>query len=359
MHIQFTPFHGTDIDEAAELLARRHRENRAAEPLLPERYTEPEIARAAVEKTWSEAHHSGVVARQGARMVGYLIGVPRTGGFWGRSAWVELAGHAVDHTLGAEVYRDLYADMYAALSPSWVALGLLAHYILIPEPDHDALEAWFSLSFGKEQVHGLRETAPVSAFALPANPEYDIRRATLSDMDMIVDLENILPTHQSLSPVYAPRIPYDREQARQELIAILKNEKEKLWLAYEHGLLAGYQLFAPAAAGHGTADMLITPDSSYLAIAVTREEERRRGVGRSLAAHGLASDYTDGYTHCLIDWRATNLLASRFWLRQGFRPVAYRLSRRLDERILWAHGSHSPAPWLPPGSNAIPFTVGS
>jgi len=55
-------------------------------------------------------------------MIGYLIGVPRIDLVWGRSVWVPLAGHAVDRTYGAEVYRDLYA----ALSPSWVCSRLLS-----------------------------------------------------------------------------------------------------------------------------------------------------------------------------------------------------------------------------------------
>jgi hypothetical protein len=38
-------------------------------------------------------------------------------------------------------------------------------------------------------------------------------------------------------------------------------------------------------------------------------------------------------------WRSTNLLTARFWPRQGFRPVAYRLVRRVDQRIAWANPS--------------------
>jgi hypothetical protein len=33
---------------------------------------------------------------------------------------------------------------------------------------------------------------------------------------------------------------------------------------------------------------------------------------------------------------AEPLLPVRFWPRQGFRPVVYRLSRRIDPRIAWA-----------------------
>jgi ribosomal protein S18 acetylase RimI-like enzyme len=357
MRILLTAFGEADLDEAAALLAHRHEGDRAREPALPERYTQSTVARSAVEQAWNDSNRSGIVARLDGEMLGYLIGVPRIGGIWGRGVWVGLAGHAVDRfsPLGAEVYR----DMYAALSPSWVALGCLAHYAMIPASDQDALEAWFNLSFGKEHVHGIRETEPASSFEPPSDPTLQIRRAELGDLDATLDLDDIIGIHQSRSPVYAPNWPYNREEVREQAIEILGNEQEKLWLAIRDGQLVGYQLFTPATLGHGTGDMLIAPNRSYLAVAATREEAQGRGVARALTAHGLAADYAEGFTHCLIDWRATNLLASRFWPRQGFRPVAYRLSRRLDERILWAHGNPSPRAWLPPYAEEIPFHVWS
>jgi ribosomal protein S18 acetylase RimI-like enzyme len=251
----------------------------------------------------------------------------------------------------------VYRDLYAALSPSWVAFGCLAHYILIPASDRDALDVWFDLSFGKEHAHGIRETVPASSFAAPIDPTLEIRRATMADLEASLELDDIIPIHQSRSPVYAPFLPYNREEARQATVEGFNNEQEKLWLALRNGHLVGYQLFMPAGPGHGTADMLTSQQYSYLALAATREEEQGRGVARALTAYGLAADYAAGYTHCIVDWRTTNLLSSRFWPRQGFRPVAYRLSRRLDERILWAHGQPFSSPWLSPNSSMIPFNV--
>lgn len=351
--MKLNPFVEADLEEAAELLARRHQNDRAHEQALPERFTQPLAARTAIEKTWHDAHQSGVVARHEGQLIGYLIGVPKTSGPWGRGVWVELPGHAIDPTFGAEVYRDLYA----AISPSWVSLGFLAHYALIPASDRDALEAWFALSFGKEQTHGIRETAPASAFDVPADPTLEIRQAGLADLDASLELDDIIPIQHSRSPVYAPFPPYDREEVRQESIEILENKQWKLWLAFRNGRVVGCQLFIPAKPGPGTADMLYSEQYSCLAIGATREEEQGRGVGRALTAHGLAADHAAGYTHCITDWRATNLLSSRFWPRQGFRPVAYRLSRRLDENILWAHGHPSPSPWLAPNTPTIPFNA--
>ena len=55
-------------------------------------------------------------------------------------------------------------------------------------------------------------------------------------------------------------------------------------------------------------------------------------------ANTLADACARGYAYCAIDWVATNLLSSRFWPRQGFRPMVYRLMRQIDPRVLWAYG---------------------
>ncbi|HEY6408488.1 MAG TPA: GNAT family N-acetyltransferase [Ktedonobacteraceae bacterium] len=350
MHIEIVPFRDTHLEEAAELLALRHQEDHALEPALPDHFKQTAAARAALQATWSKPDASGVVALYAGRMIGYIIGVPRIDLAWGRSVWVYLPGHAVDRTYGAEVYRDLYA----ALSPSWVALGCFAHYALIPALDQPDLEAWFALSFGKEHAHGIRETAEAPALATPVDPTLKIRRAELVDLDASLELDDIIPRHQSRAPVYAPYwfveyAPFgNKEEIRQESIEILKDEKAKLWLALRNGRIVGYQLFMPAFPHFDKIDNMMIPEQcSFLGTAAMREEEQGRGVGRALTAHGLAADHAAGYTHCITDWRVTNLLSSRFWPRQGFRPVAYRLSRRLDERIAWAHGGPSPSPWLP------------
>ena len=350
MHIDIVPFRDTHIEEAAALLALRHQVDRVQEPALPERFSQAEIARAAVEATLSKQGASGVVALYEGRMIGYLIGVPRIDLTWGRSVWVELAGHAIDRTYSAEVYRDLYA----ALSPSWVAHGCFAHYALIPASDQPALDAWFALSFGKEQAHGIRETDGASALAPPNDLSLEIRRAGPADNDASLELDYIIPHHQSRGPVYAPfwfdqYAPFeDKEAMRQESLEILQDESAKVWLALRNGRIVGFQLFMPAFPHYDRVDSLMIPDQcSFLAVAATREEEQGRGVGRALTAHGLAASHADGYPYCLTDWRVTNLLSSRFWPRQGFRPVAYRLSRRLDERIAWSHGEPSSSPWLP------------
>ena len=62
---------------------------------------------------------------------------------------------------------------------------------------------------------------------------------------------------------------------------------------------------------------------------LSRCEARGLGVGTVLTETALAWAHEQGYVTCVTDWRSANLLAARFWPRQGFRPTAYRLYRSI------------------------------
>jgi GNAT superfamily N-acetyltransferase len=116
---------------------------------------------------------------------------------------------------------------------------------------------------------------------------------------------------------------------------VLTRRDWNVWLAERAGRVAGFQLYASTTPSDSD---LMTPDGCIeLKLGATREDERGCGAGRLLTEHGLAWAAGEGYTTCIADWRVTNLLASRFWPRRDFRPVAYRLHRRIDERIVWAN----------------------
>jgi GNAT superfamily N-acetyltransferase len=66
---------------------------------------------------------------------------------------------------------------------------------------------------------------------------------------------------------------------------------------------------------------------------MTLPEERGRGVARALLRFVLERGRDGGATHCVTNWRTTNLLASRTWPRLGFRHTHHRLVRHLDARV--------------------------
>ena len=105
-----------------------------------------------------------------------------------------------------------------------------------------------------------------------------------------------------------------------------------VWLACENEQAIGSQGYWPADA---TDEAIHIPEHcARMSVAGTRG----RGTMQALTRHGLAQARERGYQFCETDWRSTNLLAARFWPRQGFRPTLYRLVRRIDECIAWADG---------------------
>ena len=69
--------------------------------------------------------------------------------------------------------------------------------------------------------------------------------------------------------------------------------------------------------------------AAYLSFAATLPESRRAGVGVALTDASFDWAAGQAYRAIVTDWRVTNLLASRFWPRRGFRPSVLRLYRSI------------------------------
>jgi ribosomal protein S18 acetylase RimI-like enzyme len=277
-----------------------------------------------------------MAATHGSRLAGYLIGDAATEPVRGRCAWVRLAGHALADGVDAELYRDLYA----ALAPRWVAQGAFDHYVLAPAGDRMGLDAWFALSFGQEHAHGLRslegEGATHPERASGPTSGLEIRRATPDDRAVLVEVSQWLRRYQAGPPVWGAALPEDTAETEQGYAEMAGDETATVWLAFVDGQVAGFQAYFPAETSDG--DLVTPPGCVELKVAATHPEQRGRGIGSALTWRGLAHASEQGYAVCVVDWRVTNLLSSRFWPRRGFRPAVLRLVRRVDPRIVWAQG---------------------
>ena len=69
--------------------------------------------------------------------------------------------------------------------------------------------------------------------------------------------------------------------------------------------------------------------AAFLGFAATLPEARGSGAGLALTNAGLDWAREQGYPVVVVDWRETNLLASRFWPRRGFRRTFLRLYRSI------------------------------
>ncbi len=331
MTINIVPFHPDLIPEAGALLAQRHQRDRVSMPELPDRYEDPAVAQAAVEAVWRRENAGGVAALDNGRLVGYLIGDMVFDPLWGRSAWVRLPGCAATPEQNAELVRRLYAKLGA----QWVKFGCFAHFALVPIADPALILAWFTLSFGVEQVHALRALDELDLFAPADLPDITIRRARPEDRQALAGLSDIIWRQLARAPVWGIHLPESESEDRAAWAALVDEPDVAVWLAFSEGEAVGSIGYYPSEAA---AEGMLIPDRCIrLTIATLREPFRGRGIGRALARQALDHARDEGFHYCETDWRSANLAASRFASVAGFRPLFYRLTRRIDDRIAWAN----------------------
>jgi len=313
--LELRPFADDHLDDAAALLAERHRRHRLAEPLLSAAFEDPAAARVELEGAWAAEGASGAVALREGGLVGYLIGSRRSGALWGESAWVESPGHAV---LEAETVRDLYG----AAAAVWVESGALRHYALVPATDPGLIDAWFRLGFGQQQGLAIRKVPPEE---VPVPDGVTVRRAGPDDIDAVLPLD-ILGTYQAGSPIFGPAMPPEpRAEVEEELV----DEDSPIFMAELDGRPVGLASAAPVSYSSLHGGLARPEDAGILGYAAVLPEARGSGAGLALTEAVYAWCRGRGYATVVVDWRVTNLLASRFWPSRGFRPTFLRLYRSI------------------------------
>jgi GNAT superfamily N-acetyltransferase len=330
--LEVMPLADEYLDAAARLLADRHRRDRLPEPDLPARFEEHGAARALLKELTAWPVTTGMIAFRGQRPVGFLLGgslltppASRHAFFLpARSGYVPFAGHAVAADEGP---HEIYGALYGALSADWVARDDLCHYVQIAAADRAALAAWHALGFGDDLVTALRDTGPLPWTARDA----EIRRATPDDLDVVTRLVLALYRYHAEPPMYLPYLREAEAHQREHERRLLGDPACSHWLAYRAGHALGVLSFQPPSPR--TPPMIVPAECVYLLDGYLDPAARGTGLGVALLARGLEWACAAGYRRCLLHFHAANVVARRFWLDCGFRPVKHRLSRRIDERV--------------------------
>jgi GNAT superfamily N-acetyltransferase len=303
------------LDAAGSLLAARHRDHRTAEPLLSQRFEDPDATRREVMSLWEEEHASGAVALREGQVVGFLLGTRKDDQTWGANVWVEAAGYAVDDP-------EFVRDLYAFASQRWVDEGRTRHYALVPKLD-DHVGAWFRLSFGAQHAHGIKE---VDERRWPPGT----RRAEERDLEALIELASLISDHQALAPVFSGiDLAEDVDELRAMLVADIAND-ELGELVYERDgrVVATFEL-VPAENGSMHRGLAQPDSAALLGFAASLPDVRGSGAGLALTEAAFAWAHEQGYAAMVTDWRETNLLSSRFWPERGFRRSFLRLYRSI------------------------------
>lgn len=317
---EIVPFSDDHLDQAGRLLADRHARHRLAEPLLPGRYEDASEARAEIEAAWAEDNASGAAAFRNGQMVGFLIGASRSDPVWGDNVWVEAAGHAASE---AETVRDLYGLAAAR----WVEEGRLRHYAFVPATDGGLADAWIRLCFGQQHAHGIQEVAPANPVSVPDG--FEIRAPDPGEIDLLIELDLALPEHQRASPVFSGIGLPSREESREEWVSTFADDDEHILIGAREGRPVACWAVVPVERSRAHTGLARPENASFLGFAATLPEARGSGIGVALTQAALAFSADRGYSTMVTDWRVTNLLASRFWPRRGFRTSFLRLYRSI------------------------------
>jgi GNAT superfamily N-acetyltransferase len=302
--VEIVPFSEQHVEAAAALLADRHERHRAAEPLLP-----PEIDLRAELAALLADGATGAFT-DGA----YVLGKPGPD-HWGPNIWLDAAGHAASDP-------ELLRDVWAKAAAGWFEQGLKEHHVLVPATDSTLLDAWFGLGFGARQAHGLTEV-----------PEREwppgVREATEDDIEALVAIGPLLSRHHRQSPVFSEFPEQTEDEVRADILDDFAHE-DVTNLVYEvDGRIVGNFYVCPIELAETHSGPARPPGASFIGFAVTDPEVRGTGAGVALTDASFAWSRERGYGTIVADWRATNLLASRFWPRRGFRTSFLRLHRSL------------------------------
>ena len=307
--LEIQPFSDDHLEPAAELLSERHRRHRETEPLLPE-LSNP---LAAVEADWRADDASGVFASRRGEPVGYLIAAPAAmaGTSWMR---VWIGGQAIRGD------REPMRDLYAAAAQRWVDEGHTRHAVFAPSHDAELVDAWFRLSFGASAIFAIRGTGAEEGF----DGGVTIRPGTPDDFPDAARLEIAM----SESMVPAPSFSGIVTQSHDEVLAEWREDGDsddyEFFVAERNGRIVGHTLLY-----YRPPDLRVPERSIDLAQVTTEPEARGTGVGRAMTAHVLRWAHEHGHSVMTTDWRMTNLYASRFWPKRGFRPTFLRLYRSI------------------------------
>ncbi|PWI42207.1 GNAT family N-acetyltransferase [Streptomyces sp. ICBB 8177] len=269
-----------------------------------------------------------------SRLAGYLVAAPTEGlgddrpddhGHAG-SALVGHGGHALHPGQETAVLRELYA----AVAERLVARGRLVHHVWLPADDAVAM-AWFRLGFGLEQLRGVM---PVRATGRqPRGVEgLSIRRAGPADLAAIGRMAADAAAHRREAGMFQPQPEEVLIRQRLRYADALADPRCGAWLAVRRGEEAGMIVLTPA-----PPDPFTPEPAAELAEAHVEPSSRGEGVSRVLLATALAWAYGRGYRHVAATWPTASRLSAGHWPSLGFTPIAYRLCRVLDPRVV-AHG---------------------
>jgi GNAT superfamily N-acetyltransferase len=200
------------------------------------------------------------------------------------------------------------------------------HSVIANAADPIHVEAWFSLSFGRQHVHALRERASPD-YVPEARDGLLIRPKESRDLPALAELGRVVPRHVRTSPTFSFIAVPSYEEALAEAEEDLDNEDYTEWVVEHEGRVVATAVACSLELSKMTTRLMRPRSAGFLAHAAVLPEGRGLGAGRVLGQLIIAWSRDQGYEWIASDWRSANLEANRTWRSLGFEPSFYRLHR--------------------------------
>ena len=326
--MKFREFQNEDVSQAAKLLANRHKKERDVFPVLKSKFSESKNTENIINELLKDNYVKGICAYKGNKLLGYILSNIKSNSMFGRCASVSYEGLAIEDAETPELYRKLYSE----IAKIWIDHGALYHKIMVPAGYQKVLDSWLRLSFAFEQVYG---TTKLSKKEVNIPKNMVIKEADENDSEELRKISNLICSYQAAPPTYAAVLPEKLEQIREGYGKLPKDKDSIVLLAYKEGKLLGFQ---SAYIEDEHLNMMIPVKSIKIEVGGTIEEARGTGIGHLLTQLMFNKAIEKGFKNAFADWRITNLSSSNFWPKEGFKPIAYRMIRKIDERVYWADG---------------------
>jgi len=317
-----------DIPAMSDLLICRQNFESKAFPSLKNSCLNAKYITDLLEDLFVNSKVIGIGAFDNDELVGYIIGEMKIDNLRGRGRhiWVPYEGIAIRMDQSSEIIRELYTRV----SVLWLEQGCFSHHTFIPLGNQMYFEAFQRLSFSLDHVYGIMNMEDYKPFKSLSDAE--IRLANKNDSEIMGNMSSIIFSALNSSPTFLPVVPEIIMKVNHGYKSLVEDNDSTILIAEKDTKELGFQVYDPI-----TPDLMAPDDGVELSIAGTYSSQRGRGVGKKLMNEGFRIMKEKGYNNIISDWKISNLSASTFWPKCGFKPIAYRMVRSIDNNVAWAN----------------------
>ncbi len=299
-----------DVDDVVRRIVRQLADDAARNP-----FVNPEISAPLLADALRESTSSTWVAIENRTIVGHLYGALLQSEPYGIGVWIGPDGVSYEST-------EVLSDLYAEAGQEWIDAGAREHYAWVLD-DASSTGPWYELGFARMHLRGVLALDQRHAHRLPDG--YTLRRGSMDDLDVAVELTTLIDRAQVAGPSFS--LDLSTESQRDELAETLSDPEVNYFLVEHDGEAVGQCITFPLPPRRGSFD-----DTLHLSAVVVREQHQGRGVATAMVDAALIDARSKGFEFVETNWRVTNRRAQRYWLTYGFHPTYVRLHRTIGAR---------------------------